>query len=1214
MSDAFNGWGSQPIPYSQEAEEAVIGAILVNPVAYFGVASFLNADDFFILRHKYIWEALARLADRSEPIDYLTLTQELRDMDKLAEIGGPAYLTQLINSTPTSVHAEVYGHLVERAATRRRLMSASDEIKALALNEEMTIEQVINESESRLFDVTERQLTKELVPMREAISQYFDRIEHLMYNQDAALGIPTGFKDLDKLLGGLQKSDLLLFAGRPGMGKCVAEGTLIPTERGLVPIESLKPQNVTGIPDDEGGIYYPLEIGIQSPTGLKKTAYFYDSGLKPTLRITTRAGYSLSGTHAHPVMILSPNGQKCWKKLSELEVGGYVAVHRHDSTWSNSTSLPDFEFQFYKSGFTYKPNLPQEMTPELAYILGLLTGDGGLTRKNYVSITSADPQILTAFYTWTADIGLSARHNENYDHRVGSAVLNAWLQNIGLSGYSYEKEVPFTILQAPGECVRTFLQGLFDTDAHAEAQNGYIQFVSSSQKLAHQVHILLLQFGVVSKLTFKSNSHRGAWLIRITGDAARAFYENVGFRLERKQQRRKLLPEKSNSNLDVIPFLPTTKAHFGKRSHYPKYFRGIKSPSYATLKQIAIYAPEVEGLLEPEFYWDEITQIEDAGVQHCYDLTIPDGQSFVANGIVNHNTSFMLSAAVNMARLGARIAVFSMEMGVEQLVQRMVSMEAAINSQNLRTGQISQQEWARFVQAAGNLSNFRIYVDDSPALSPLQMRTKCLRMAREHGIDLVIVDYVQLMNAGGSYENNRVQEISYISRNMKEMARELNVPVMSAAQLSRAVEQRQDKRPQLSDLRESGCLAGDSLIYLPDDGRYIPIQELVGKTGFNVMSLNTDTWKLESNVVTNAFHTGVKPVYNLTTQLGRTIRATANHKFLTIHGWRRLDELTVDDHIALPRQISTSLTQTMSNTELALLGHLIGDGCTLPRHVIQYTTRELDLAQNVAAFAVEMFGDEVKPRIHQDIFGERGWYQVFLPTSRKITHGVRNPISDWLHKLGVFGLRSHQKFVPQRVFEQPPQAVAVFLRHLWATDGSIGRKKTTKSSYPVVYYASSSEKLVRDIQSLLIRLGINARLSQVSQNGKGRDQYHITVTGASDLNRFIETISATGNYKQERLEMVKAYLAAHPANPNRDIIPNQVWRLHAVPAMQTVGITSRQMQANLGNAYCGTGLYKQNISRERGLRLAEAVQSDDILHLAQSDVYWDKIDFNHSSW
>jgi len=686
MNDPISNWGTLQTPYSQEAEEATIGAILVNSVMYFAVAAFLKADDFFILRHRYIWEGLTRLHERGEPIDYLTITQELKDSGRLSEIGGPAYLTQLINSTPTSVHAEVYGRLVERAAVRRRLMAASDEIKSLALNEELTVEQVIADAESRLFDVTERQTSKELIPMKEAVSDYFDRIEYLMANRNAPLGVPSGFKDLDKLLGGFQKSDLIIFAGRPGMGKCVAEGTLITTENGIVPIESLQPQNIEGINDDEGGTYYPLNIGIQTPEGIKQTSHFYDSGLRQTLHFQTRAGYSLTGTHVHPVLVLSPSGHKVWKSLSELNCGDYVAVQSEEVIQYSRTPL------------------------------------------------------------------------------------------------------------------------------------------------------------------FKSASP-------ING-------------------------------------------------------------------QIAEYVPVVSDLLEPQFHWDEIVNIEDAGLQHCYDLTVPDGHTFVANGIVNHNTSFMLSAALNMARLGQRIAIFSMEMGVEQIVQRLISMESAINSQSLRLGQLNQQEWARFVHAAGNLSKFPIYIDDSAALNPLELRTKCLRMQREHGLDLVVVDYLQLMNAGGTYENNRVQEVSYISRNMKELAREFNVPILSAAQLSRAVEQRQDKRPQLSDLRESGCLSGDSLVYLPDEGRYTPIRDLCGKADFNITSLNATTYKLESSRVSNAFCTGVKPVYHLTTQLGRTISATANHKFLTINGWKRLDELTSEDHIALPCQLSNISTQTIHKAEANLTSYV----------------------------------------------------------------------------------------------------------------------------------------------------------------------------------------------------------------------------------------------------------------------------------------------------
>ncbi|RPJ00235.1 MAG: hypothetical protein EHM39_05175 [Chloroflexi bacterium] len=264
-------------------------------------------------------------------------------------------------------------------------------------------------------------------------------------------------------------------------------------------------------------------------------------------------------------------------------------------------------------------------------------------------------------------------------------------------------------------------------------------------------------------------------------------------------------------------------------------------------------------------------------------------------------TSWLLSVALNAARAGARAAIFSMEMSNEQIVQRLISSETGISTHNLRLGKLDEREWALFVEATDKLSGLRVNLDDTPALSPLQLRSKCRRLYSEHGLDLIMVDYLQLMSSGTGYNENRVQEISYISRSLKQVARELNIPVLAAAQLSRAVEQRQDKRPQLSDLRESGCLTGDTLIYLPDTGRYVPIRELVGQSGFGTASLNLDTWKLENGTVSHAFCTGTKPVFRLTTQLGRQIRATANHQFLTIKGWKRLDQLTSADRIALPR-------------------------------------------------------------------------------------------------------------------------------------------------------------------------------------------------------------------------------------------------------------------------------------------------------------------------
>ncbi|MGC3990402.1 MAG: LAGLIDADG family homing endonuclease [Chthoniobacteraceae bacterium] len=177
---------------------------------------------------------------------------------------------------------------------------------------------------------------------------------------------------------------------------------------------------------------------------------------------------------------------------------------------------------------------------------------------------------------------------------------------------------------------------------------------------------------------------------------------------------------------------------------------------------------------------------------------------------------------------------------------------------------------------------------------------------------------------------------------------------------------------------------------------------------------------------------------------------------------------------------------------------------------------------------------------------------------------------------------------------------------MWATDGSIQLVKG-KQTRPIAYYASSSLRLAQDVQSLLLRLGINALLKPVSQGTKGRMQYHVTVTGKPELEAFAEKIGAVGAYKQRRLAEVVEHLQSHPANTNRDVIPHQVWRMYAVPAMQKIGMTGRSMQAALGNAYCGTALYRQNVSRERADRLAQAVQSEDLRIFANSEIYWDSI-------
>lgn len=218
MSDQFHAWGATQAPFSQEAEEATLGAILTYPVSYMQVAALLKTEDFFIVRHRYIWEAMTRLQQRDEPIEYVTVREELSGMGKLAEIGGPAYLTQLINNTPSAVHARIYAQLVWRAAKRRRLMAASDEIKGLALDENLVLEDIIAAAHKVLSKAAEMPDQRGARPLSEIVGEYFAKMETIL-ESGAMTGLPTGFKDLDKLLGGLQRKDLILLGGRPGMGK-----------------------------------------------------------------------------------------------------------------------------------------------------------------------------------------------------------------------------------------------------------------------------------------------------------------------------------------------------------------------------------------------------------------------------------------------------------------------------------------------------------------------------------------------------------------------------------------------------------------------------------------------------------------------------------------------------------------------------------------------------------------------------------------------------------------------------------------------------------------------------------------------------------------------------------------------------------------------------------------------------------------------------------
>src|SRR3954468_5850184 len=232
-------------------------------------------------------------------------------------------------------------------------------------------------------------------------------------------------------------------------------------------------------------------------------------------------------------------------------------------------------------------------------------------------------------------------------------------------------------------------------------------------------------------------------------------------------------------------------------------------------------------------------------------------------------SAFMANIAENAALQSSKaVALFSLEMSEGELAQRFIASQASIKGDDLRKGKVPQSRWGKILAASSRLSQSKLFIDDSSDLSILDVRAKARRLAQQNpdGLGLILIDYLQLMRAGAGVEN-RVEQIGQISRGLKTLARELDVPVMALSQLNRGVEQRTDKRPVLSDLRESGSITGETLVHLPDDGGYRRLDELVGRRGFRVSALNTETWKLEPCRVSRAFSTGHKPVHTLQTAL-----------------------------------------------------------------------------------------------------------------------------------------------------------------------------------------------------------------------------------------------------------------------------------------------------------------------------------------------------------
>ncbi|MBF6475977.1 MULTISPECIES: replicative DNA helicase [Nocardia] len=555
---------------------------------------------------------------------------------------------------------------------------------------------------------------------------------------------------------------------------------------------------------------------------------------------------------------------------------------------------------------------------------------------------------------------------------------------------------------------------------------------------------------------------------------------------------------------------------------------------------------------------------------------------------------FMRSCSI---KHGLASVIFSLEMSRTEIVMRLLSAEAKIKLGDMRSGRMSDDDWTKLARRMSEISEAPLFVDDSPNLTMMEIRAKARRLKQRHDLKLVVVDYLQLMTSGKKVES-RQQEVSDFSRNLKLLAKELEVPVVAISQLNRGPEQRTDKRPMVSDLRESGCLPANTRILRADTGDETTLGALLSSAEQPLVWSLDERMRMVARPMVRVFPSGRKEVFRLRLASGREVEATGNHPFLTLDGWIPLDKLAVGDRLATPRRVPEPVhTSRMPDAEVILLAHMIGDGSCVKRQPLRYASVD---EENLAAVteAATHFGVTVA----RDDYAAAKVTTLRLRAPSRLARGKRNPVAAWLDELGLFGLRSYEKFVPKPVFALPNDQVALFLRHLWATDGSV--RWDAKGRQARIYYASTSRRLIDDVAQLLLRLGVHGRIKKVPKTGY-RDCWHLTIDGSENQTIFLRDIGVHGERGRSAREVL-AELEPMARNTNVDTVPREVWsKVRTLLAAKT--ITHREFSAAMGSRFCGSTMWKHSPSRSRLARVAAVLEDAEIEMFASNDVFWDKI-------
>ncbi len=782
-------------PHSIDAEQSILGGLLLNNDSWDHIAGIVNEDDFYRRDHRLIFKAIREQIEEGKPCDVVTLSERLESHNTIDDVGGLAYLGSLVNNTPSASNVRAYSEIVRERSVLRQLIQIGNEIADNAFNPEgRKSDDILEAAEKTVFEIADKGANagNDFKGMTELLKKTVDRIDELYQSGGNFTGIPTGFTDFDGMTSGLQPADLVIVAGRPSMGKCLVADSEIVLEDGSVEtIETLYQKKSARL------------LTLKNDWKLHPTqaSAFVDDGRKPVFRLTTRLGKVIESTATHP--FLTPSG---WKPLAEIRTGTRVAVpgvipvsgqkpmpsckikllayclSSHSMAQSpahfshaDPVILQDFiqvaeQFRVLQTGLKqYSFTVP---VMDFALVTGMHLAGPQFLKQG--AALSGIPW-LDGIAQWFAGVSekspllhrtLSAKNNHDE--------LAIWLQESGLRNKNaHQQKIPAKIFTLPKEQLSVFINRLFATDGRVTVHDNHPQlgYSSVSEPLIRQLQHLLLRFGVLAQLRQSrvrlQNKSLAGWQLDITDNQSIAvFIREIGI-------------------FSRVKALENILADLESRGHKTHY-------------------------TDSDVYWDEVVSIDAMGLKQVYDLTIPETHNFVANDICVHNTTFAMNMAENAAiGAGVGVAVFSMEMPAESLTLRMLSSLGRINQTRVRSGQLDEDDWPRLTSAVSILNEANIFIDDTPALSPTEMRARVRRLKRKHNIGLIVVDYLQLMQVKGHSEN-RVNEISEISRGLKALAKEMNVPVVALSQLNRGLEQRPNKRPVMSDLRESGAIEQDA--------------------------------------------------------------------------------------------------------------------------------------------------------------------------------------------------------------------------------------------------------------------------------------------------------------------------------------------------------------------------------------------------------------------